>query len=183
MQTLGGFIAGGGLSLIFLRTTKRKLQSEADQAAAEADAKEWKLEEDRINNLHNSLMTNNETIAKLTSTVDSLTARLSTLNATVDKHIDRNREISDRLYKSERDLNISNDKIISLTVERDNAMAKAEYYRNWRCERNDCQDPRGPLPPERTRIINGLTYKDPTDNDYIKERKPRRGSKEAATKS
>lgn len=126
IEVVSGFLAGGGMSLLFFKATRRKMDSEADRAAAEADTKEWELEDRRIRNLHESLMTNNDTIARLTATVDSLTARLSTLNATIDSQIDRNREISDRLYERERELN---------------------YYMLWRCERTVCKDPRGRLPP------------------------------------
>lgn len=91
--------------------------------------------------------------------VDSLTSRLSTLNATVDKHIDRNRELADRLYKSETELNRANERIITLTEERDEARRQADYDKMWRCERTDCQDPRGPRPPREK--LKGLKYDPP----------------------
>lgn len=91
--------------------------------------------------------------------VDSLTSRLSTLNATVDKHIDRSRELSDRLYQSETDKNRMNERIITLTEERDEARRQADYDRMWRCERTDCQDPRGPRPPRDK--LKSLKYEPP----------------------
>lgn len=100
-----------------------------------------------------------KTIENLLTLNSNLTERLSKLNATVDKHIDRNRELSDRLYQSETDKNRMNERIITLTEERDEAIRKAEYDKLWRCERTDCQDPRGPRPPREK--LKGLKYEPP----------------------
>ena len=74
-STLVGFILYG-------RANRRIKNAEAEKSEAEAN----EAEDHRFDNL-----------LKL---VDSLTSRLSKLNDTVDKHIDRNRELSDRLYQS-----------------------------------------------------------------------------------
>lgn len=133
-STLVGFILYG-------KANRRIKDAEAEKSEAEAN----EAEDHRFDNL-----------LKL---VDSLTSRLSTLNATVDKHIDRNRELSDRLYKSETDKNHMNERIIKLTEERDEAQRRADYDRLWRCERTDCQDPRGPRPPREK--LKGLKYAPP----------------------
>lgn len=72
-STLVGFILYGNAN-------RRIKDAEAEKSEAEAN----EVEDHRFDNL-----------LKL---VDSLTTRLSTLNATIDKHIDRNRELADRLY-------------------------------------------------------------------------------------
>lgn len=133
-STLVGFVLYG-------KANRRIKDAEAEKSEAEAN----EAEDHRFDNL-----------LKL---VDSLTSRLSTLNATVDKHIDRNRELSDRLYKSETDKNHMNERIIKLTEERDEAQRQADYDRMWRCERTDCQDPRGPRPPREK--LKGLKYAPP----------------------
>lgn len=83
--------------------------------------------------------------------VDSLTSRLSTLNATVDKHIDRNRELADRLYKSETEINRLNEKLLAVTEERDKEKLLKEKYKEWHCRSSVCQegkpDPLGRRPP------------------------------------
>ena len=133
-STLVGFILYG-------KANRRIKDAEAEKSEAEAN----EAEDHRFDNL-----------LKL---VDSLTSRLSTLNDTVDKHIDRNRELSDRLYKSETDKNHMNERIIKLTEERDEAQRRADYDRRWICERTDCQDPRGPCPPREK--LKGLKYAPP----------------------
>lgn len=144
----GTSVVGTILSIIWWKQTKRLKEAEVKQKEVEAEkgeAEATEIEDHRFDNL-----------LKL---VDSLTSRLSTLNATVDKHIDRNRELSDRLYQSETDKNRLNERIITLTEERDEAIRKAEYDKLWRCERTDCQDPRGPRPPRDK--LKGLKYSPP----------------------
>lgn len=133
-STLLGFILYG-------KANRRIKDAEAEKSEAEAN----EVEDHRFDNL-----------LKL---VDSLTSRLSTLNATVDKHIDRNRELSDRLYQSETDKNRMNERIITLTEERDEARRVADHFERWKCERDDCQDPRGPRPPREK--LKGLKYEPP----------------------
>lgn len=133
-STLLGFILYG-------KANRRIKDAEAEKSEAEAN----EVEDHRFDNL-----------LKL---VDSLTSRLSTLNATVDKHIDRNRELSDRLNQSETDKNRMNERIITLTEERDEARRQSDYDKLWRCERTDCQDPRGPRPPRDK--LKGLKYDPP----------------------
>lgn len=144
----GTSVIGTILSIIWWKQTKRLKEAEVKQKEAEAEkgeAEATEIEDHRFDNL-----------LKL---VDSLTSRLSTLNATVDKHIDRNRELSDRLYKSETELNRANERIITLTEERDEARRQADYDKMWRCERSDCQDPRGGRPPRDK--LKGLKYEPP----------------------
>lgn len=133
-STLVGFILYG-------RANRRIKNAEAEKSEAEAN----EAEDHRFDNL-----------LKL---VDSLTSRLSKLNDTVDKHIDRNRELSDRLYQSESEKNRLNERIIILTEERDEARRREDYAKMWRCERVDCQDPRGPRPPREK--LKGLKYDPP----------------------
>lgn len=133
-STLLGFILYG-------KANRRIKDAEAEKSEVEAN----EVEDHRFDSL-----------LKL---VDSLTSRLSTLNATVDKHIDRNRGLSDRLYQSETDKNRMNERIITLTEERDEARRQSDYDKLWRCERTDCQDPRGPRPPREK--LKGLKYEPP----------------------
>lgn len=83
--------------------------------------------------------------------VDSLTSRLSMLNATVDKHIDRSHELADRLYKSETEINRLNEKLLAVTEERDKEKLLKEKYKEWHCRSSICRegkpDPKGRRPP------------------------------------
>lgn len=130
-STLTGFILYG-------KANRRIKDAEAEKTEAEAS----EAEDHRFDNL-----------LKL---VDSLTSRLSSLNATIDKHIDRNRELSDRNYKSETELNHANERIIKLTEERDTERRLKEHYKLWHCRRDNCSDRQ---PPNEK--LKGLKYEHP----------------------
>ena len=144
----GTSVVGTVLSVVWWRQTKRLKEAEVKLKEAEVEKSEAQASEAEDHRFDNLL--------KL---VDSLTSRLSSLNATVDKHIDRNRELSDRLYKSETEINRLNERLLITTEERDEARRQSDYDKMWRCERNDCQDPRGPKPPREK--LKGLKYEPP----------------------
>lgn len=148
LQVLGGMVIGSG-GVFGIRAMIRKGKAEAEQAENDADRAE-------VDRLLAELDHQQKTIDNVLTLNANLTERLSKLNATVDKHIDRNRELSDRLYKSETEINRANERIITLTEERDDARSDADYNRLWHCERTDCQDPRGPRPPRDK--LKGLSY-------------------------
>lgn len=131
------------LSIVWWRQTRRLKDAEVKLREAEAS----EAEDRHVDNL-----------LKL---VDSLTERLSKLNATVDKHIDRNRELADRADKSEKEINRLNERLLTTTEQRDKARRLADHYKLWRCEREDCQDPRGGRPPRDK--LNGLHYEPPEE--------------------
>lgn len=152
--------AVGGLEFIkwlFNRRTERRLNN------IEIRQKNFSLDEKRILELHASM-------DKANKLNDNLLARLSAANATIDKHIDRNRELSDRLYKAEQEINRIND---SLTEEQHKtadlerrlgvALRMADHYKLWLCERADCQDPRGGRPPRDK--LKGVKYAPPRNID------------------
>lgn len=140
-STLLGFILYG-------KANRRIKEAEAQEALAKAEKTEAEAGEAEDHRF--------DTLLKL---VDSLTSRLSALNGTVDKHIDRNRELSDRLYKSETELNRANGRITELTEKLGEAVRLADHFERWRCERTDCQDPRGGRPPREK--LSGLKYEPP----------------------
>lgn len=73
--------------------------------------------------------------------------RVKEYQRSIDTQVTRTREISDRLYTAERDLNVANKTITTLTEERDDERRKKEYYKRWRCEKSICGDPEGRRPP------------------------------------
>lgn len=137
-STLLGFILYG-------KANRRIKEAEAQEAIAKAEKSEAEASEVEDHRFDNLL--------KL---VDSLTSRLSTLNATVDKHIDRNRELSDRLYKSEMELNRANERIIKLTEEKESERSLKEHYKMWHCRKEGCPDR---MPPNEK--LKGLKYEHP----------------------
>lgn len=145
--------AVGGLEFIkwvFNRKTERRLNN------IEVKQRDFDFDEKRIAELHAS-------IDKANKLNDDLLARLSTANATINKHIDRNRELSDRLYHAEQETNRVNDmlteeqhKTANLERRLGAALRLVDHYKEWRCEWPDCRDPRGRRPPNPT--LKGKTY-------------------------
>lgn len=124
--------------ILYGKANRRIKDAEAEKSEAEAS----EVEDHRFDNL-----------LKL---VDSLTSRLSSLNATVDKHIDRNRELSDRLYNSETEINRINERVIRLTEEKEAERSLKEHYKMWHCRKEGCSDR---LPPNEK--LKGLKYEHP----------------------
>lgn len=155
----GTSVVGTALSIIWWKQTKRLKEAEVKQKEAEAEKTQADADDAEVKRLLSQVDHQQKTIETLLTLNSNLTERLSKLNATVDKHIDRNRELSDRVYKSETELNRANERIITLTEERDEARRQSDYDKLWRCERTDCQDPRGPRPPREK--LKGLKYEPP----------------------
>lgn len=152
-------VVGTILSVIWWKQTKRLKEAEVKQKEADAEKTQADADDAEVKRLLSQVDHQQKTIESLLSLNSNLTERLSKLNATVDKHIDRNREISDRLYKSETEINRLNERTIALTEERDEARRQSDYDKMWRCERTDCQDPRGPRPPREK--LKNLKYDPP----------------------
>ena len=150
LGAVGGFEF---IKWVFNRKTEKRLNN------IEVKQKDFELDEKRIAELHSS-------IDKANKLNDDLLERLSQANATINKHIDRNRELSDRLYKSEQETNRVNDvlataqrKCADLERRLGQALRLADHYKSWRCEWTDCRDPRGRRPPNHK--LKGKTYSEP----------------------
>ena len=99
----------------------------------EVKQQEQELDERRITELHAS-------IDKANELNNNLLKRISAANAAIDKHIDRNRVLSDRLYHAEQETNRVNDKLTeeqtkTADLERRLGIAQrmADHYKEWRC--------------------------------------------------
>lgn len=150
---LGAVGGGEFIKWLLNRKTEQRLND------IEVKQKAFELDDLRIEKLHSS-------IDKANELNDNLLARLSHANEALDKHIDRNRELEDRLYKSEQEINRVNDalteeqrKTASLERSLGQAMRIADHYKQWRCEWPDCKDPRGRRPPNPS--LKGKVYTAP----------------------
>ena len=152
-------MVGTVLSLVWWNQTKRLKEAEVKAKEAEAEKSQNDADDAEVARLHREIDHMQVIINNLTDLDKTHTQRMSELNAAIDKHIDRNRELSDRVYNSETEINRMNERIIKLTEERDDAAREADYYKMWRCERSDCQDPRGRQPPNDK--LKGLKYMPP----------------------
>lgn len=152
----GTSVVGTILSIIWWKQTKRLKEAEVTQKEAEADKMQADADDAEVKRLLSQVDHQQKTIENLLALNSNLTERLSKLNATVDKHIDRNRELSDRLYKSETELNRANERIIKLTEEKDVERCLKEHYKMWHCRKSGCEDR---IPPNDK--LKGLKYEPP----------------------
>lgn len=162
-STLLGFI-------LYYKANRRMKDAEASHKEAEAakgkvevalaEAEVERAEEENakaeVSRLLLQVDHQQKTIENILSLNSSLSQRLSELNAAIDKHIDRNRELSDRLYKSETALNDANARIIKLTEERDEERVLKEHFKAWHCRNGAC-DIR--IPPNKK--LKTLKYEPP----------------------
>lgn len=147
----GTSVVGAALSIIWWKQTKRLKEAEVKQKEAEADKTQADADDAEIKRLLSELDHQQKTIENLLTLNSNLSERLSKLNATVDKHIDRNRELSDRVYKSETELNGANERIIKLTEEKDTERNLKEHYKMWHCRKSGCEDR---IPPnEKLKVL------------------------------
>lgn len=152
----GTSVVGTILSIVWWNKTKRLKEAEVKQKEAEADKTQADADDAEIKRLLSELDHQQKTIENILALNSNLTERLSKLNVAVDKHIDRNRELSDRLYKSETELNRANERIITLTEERDGERRLKEHYKLWHCRRGSCSDR---VPPNDK--LGNLKYEPP----------------------
>lgn len=152
----GTSVVGTILSIIWWKQTKRLKEAEVKQKEAEAEKTQADADDAEVTRLLAQVDHQQKTIENLLTLNSNLTERLSKLNAAVDKHIDRNRELSDRVYKSETELNRHNERIITLTEERDNERRMKEHYKMWHCRKSGCEDR---IPPNDK--LKGLKYEPP----------------------
>lgn len=152
----GTSVVGTILSIIWWKQTKRMKEAEVKQKEAEAEKTQADADDAEVTRLLAQVDHQQKTIENQLTLNSNLTERLSRLNATVDKHIDRNRELSDRVYKSETELNRLNERIIALTEERDNERSMKEHYKMWHCRKSGCEDR---IPPNDK--LKGLKYEPP----------------------
>lgn len=152
----GTSVIGTALSVIWWRQTKRLKEAEVKQKEAEAEKSQADADEAEVTRLLAQVDHQQKTIENLLTLNSNLTERLSELNTTVDKHIGRNRELSDRVYKSETELNRLNERIIALTEEKDAERSLKEHYIMWHCRKAGCPDR---IPPNDK--LKGLKYEPP----------------------
>lgn len=168
----GGSLLGALASIAYYKQTRRTKEAEARMKEAEAEKATVEVEgaknesnKQETERLLAQIDHQQKTIDNLIEVNNNLSARLSELNTSVDRHIDRRRELTDKLSASEQEtnrvnalLNDANSDIIRLTEEREAERRRADYNAMWRCEHTDCKDPRGRKPP---RDLCGLKYSPP----------------------
>ncbi|MDE6009845.1 MAG: hypothetical protein K2F87_00165 [Muribaculaceae bacterium] len=128
----GTLLIGGAAGML---TKSGRIKAKADAMKAMAD-----VYEARLASLHTIIENQNKTEVENSR-------RISELNHAINDKTDRIRELTDKGYESERELNRANERITTLTEQRDDERRLKEYYKRWRCEKSTCADPDGRRPP------------------------------------
>ena len=125
---------------------KRIKEAEAKIKEAEAKIKDVDARKSEVELLQSQL-------ARMEEANEKKDQRIAELNATIDKNINRRHELVNRICQAEQEVNHVNrllnnakDEIIRLTK-------KNDLLEVIKCERHDCQDPRGPKPPRKTKDV------------------------------
>lgn len=162
LTTLGTILSGIGIGWA---SKSGRMKEKADAYKKMGEAYQY-----RIDALHEDIETCNKTIKENQGRIAELN---HALNAKEDELHDKTmqiRKLTEQGYTSEQEvnrvqnlLNEAKNDVIRLTEERDFERARADYAEMWRCELNDCQDPRGRKPP---RNLAGLKYSPPKKARY-----------------
>lgn len=142
------------VTFILYRTeSKRTKCAEADLAAAEANTKEWELEERRISQLSSA-------IDKANKTITDQQERISDLSAKMDDKTERIRKSQDLLYEEQQKRIADQEEIIALKEEIAELKMHNEWLKLWHCSR-DAKDCGRRLPPQKVMVAyvipDGLT--------------------------
>ena len=148
-------MTGGGIVAF---TKSGRIKAKADAMKVMSDGYEERIKSlHAINDAHNA----NEV---------KLTERIAQLDRTIDDKTAQIRNLTEKCFKSEQEvnrvqdlLNDAKDEIIRLTEERDRERANNEYNKQWRCIKSVCRDPEGRIPPNPK--LATQEYVDPEKKD------------------
>ena len=148
-------MTGGGI-VAFTKSGRSKAKADAMKVMSDGY-------EERIKSLHAINDAHNANEVKLTE-------RIAQLDRTIDDKTAQIRNLTEKCFKSEQEvnrvqdlLNDAKDEIIRLTEERDRERANNEYNKQWRCIKSVCRDPEGRVPPNPK--LATQEYVDPEKKD------------------
>lgn len=138
IQTLGGLVSGFGFGM-FTKSGRVKAQADAYKAMAEAY-------EYRLDSVHQTVDALNRTIAEQGATISSL-------NHSLDDKTSRIRELTDKLWDAEHEVNRVNDTLTAeqertASLEREIADLRVELvkFKAWHCRNAECPNRIPPNP-------------------------------------
>lgn len=141
LQVLGGMILGGG-SVFGIKSSMRKAKTDADKA--------------EIERLHLQIDHQQKSLEFYIKMENDNAARIAELNSAMDGKTEQIRKLTEQVITSEHGRNADKDEVARLNGVIADLKVEVEHYKKWRCEREDCQDPRGAKPP-RDRL-KGVKY-------------------------
>lgn len=145
----GTTVAGIVTSAWFYSHTKRAKEAETKLKEAEAEMANVAVEKAKIEARRNEIDLLYAQLERAHEACAQKDRRLSELNDAIDKHIDRRRELADKLNGAEQEINRVNRELINTKDEVIRLTDKSDRLEALKCLRADCRDPRGPKPPRK----------------------------------
>ena len=155
----GTSIAGTVLSIIWWRQTKRLKEAEVKQKEAETQLAEHDADKAEVERLHMQIDHQQKSLNIYIDIEKKNAERIAEQNKALDSKTEQIRKLTQQLIDSEHGRNADKEEIARLTKDNGDLRVELEYHKAWRCERTDCQDPRGPRPPRDE--LKGLRYNPP----------------------
>lgn len=142
--TLLGFI-------LYHRQTKRMKNAEALNAEIEADQHQFDLYKAQLEHCSEAVEQHNQTIINQSATITKL-------NDEITVKTERIRELTDKLWQSERESNELNAQIIEKTERIGQLELQCQKYKDWHCRVASCPNR---LPPNPT--LKGRKFEEEAD--------------------
>lgn len=141
ITSLVGLSFLGDIVLHFvLPSRKRKDYAETELAEHDADKAE-------VERLHMQITHQQQSLEIYIKMEKDNAERIAEQNKALDGKTEQIRNLTAQLIESEHGRNADKDEIARLTKENGFLTALVEYLEQWRCERSDCRDNRGRMPP------------------------------------
>lgn len=147
----------GGTSLVsillYYGANKRIKQNEANKSDVDVTAAKYELYEQRLEHANQTIEAHNSTILAQGQTINDL-------NKALDNKTERIRELTDKLWESERESNHLNVKLVEATETIGKQNLRIDKLTRWKCHKSSCMN-REPESP----TIKGRNFED--DNPEI----------------
>lgn len=155
----GTSVVGTILSIIWWRQTKRLKEAEVKQKEAETELAEHDADKAEVERLHLMIDHQQKSLEVYLKMEKDNAERIAEQNKSLDSKTEQIRKLTEQVIASEHGRNTDKEEVARLVKENGELRVEVEHYKMWRCERTDCQDPRGPRPPRDK--LKGLMYEPP----------------------
>lgn len=147
----------GGTSLVgillYYKANRRIKNNEANKSDVDVTAAKYELYEQRLEHANQTIEAHNSTILAQGQTINDL-------NKALDNKTERIRDLTDKLWESERESNHLNVKLVEATETIGKLNLRIDKLTRWKCHRGSC-DHREPESP----TIKNKSFED--DNPEI----------------
>ena len=139
--------------LMYRKANKRIKMNEANKSDVEVTAARYELYEQRLEHANQTIEAHNATLLSQGQTINDL-------NKALDSKTTRIRELTDKLWESERTANHLNTQLVEATEKIGKLELRIDKLTRWKCHKSSCTN-REPESP----TIKGRNFED--DNPEI----------------